>query len=140
MDRFLGHVIAAQGGCWVWTAHRLPAGYGVFSVGSRSDGTRKNVKAHRFSYESMIGPVPPGLVLDHLCRNRACVNPRHLEPVTTKENIRRGERATKTRCLRGHLLAGDNLLPYAKALGWRACRRCKQMKSREGYHGRSLPL
>jgi len=71
-------------GCWEWTAGRNPDGYGHFRVGN----TQR--KAHRVVYELMIGPIPDGLDLDHLCRNRACVRPDHLEPVTRGENQRRG--------------------------------------------------
>lgn len=73
------------GPCWVWTAARHGKGYGMFSV----DRKRK-VRAHRFAYEMMVGPIPEGLDLDHLCRNRACVNPEHLEPVTRSVNLKRG--------------------------------------------------
>lgn len=74
-------------GCWEWTGARQPDGrydYGMFW-----DGTRA-VRAHRFAYELLVGPIPVGLELDHLCRNPPCVNPAHLEPVTHAENIRRG--------------------------------------------------
>lgn len=76
-------------GCLVWMGQLNGDGYGVLSVGN------KYVRAHRQSWENANGPVPDGLELDHLCRNRACVEPNHLEPVTTGENVRRGLAARK---------------------------------------------
>ena len=73
--------------CWVWTASIRPNGYGEFRCNGRL------TRAHRFAYEQMVGPVPEGLQLDHLCRNRACVNPEHLEPVTGSVNVQRGHEA-----------------------------------------------
>lgn len=77
-------------GCWNWTAADDGNGYGLFGVNSR------HVRAHRYAYELIRGDIPPGLVLDHLCRNPSCVNPWHLEPVPQVENIRRGEVARLT--------------------------------------------
>jgi hypothetical protein len=71
-------------GCWLWTGTVMPAGYGTMKVGGQQR------LAHRVAYEAFIGPVPDGLVLDHLCRVRSCVNPWHLQPVTNRENILRG--------------------------------------------------
>ncbi|HEY8766071.1 MAG TPA: HNH endonuclease signature motif containing protein [Dehalococcoidia bacterium] len=76
-------------GCWPWTGVIHPLGYGHVNI----PGTRNPQMAHRASYEFFVGPIPDGLELDHLCRNRGCVNPSHLEPVTHLENVRRGAAA-----------------------------------------------
>lgn len=86
LDRFLDKVEATLL-CWHWRGALSSQGYGVFYL-SRG----RYCLAHRFSYETFVGPIPLGLVLDHLCRDRACVNPEHVEPVTNAENIRRGAR------------------------------------------------
>jgi len=78
-----------ENGCWEWTAYILPNGYGWF--GLVTGANQRNALAHRVAYEFVVGPVPTGLQLDHLCRNRRCVNPDHLEPVTRRENILRGQ-------------------------------------------------
>ena len=73
--------------CWIWTGKRVHNGYGTFSY--RVAGKRVYHYAHRYGYEALVGPIPPGLDLDHLCRRRDCVNPDHLEPVTRRENLSR---------------------------------------------------
>ncbi|MEU2393982.1 HNH endonuclease signature motif containing protein [Streptomyces sp. NPDC007369] len=121
-DRFLAKVTDAEGGCWEWTGHIMNSGYGRFWL----DGEQQY--AHRVAYEVLRGPIPAGLVIDHLCRNRRCANPDHLEPVTNRTNILRGEgfaarRARQTHCLRGHLF--DNGNTYVARNGTRKCRRCR---------------
>ena len=76
-------------GCWIWIGARTGEGYGMLGVGRRDQG---NVGAHRFSYELLRGPIPPGLEPDHLCRMRWCVNAWHMQPVTRQENTLRGLR------------------------------------------------
>lgn len=88
-------------GCWLWTGALLANGYGMFRAS-------KSMAAHRWAYEHVVGPIPEGLQLDHLCRVRNCVNPSHLEPVTQAENIRRGFKA------RGHSLRRSGYKPKPK--------------------------
>jgi hypothetical protein len=110
-----------SGECWEWQGAKT-LGYGHFSL------NKKAVKAHRVAYELTRGPIPDGLVIDHLCRNRACVKPDHLEPVTHAVNILRGtgqsaRNARKTVCKYGHALTPDNVYVHP-ANGSRNCRQC----------------
>lgn len=112
-------------GCWEWQGYLNSHGYGQFRV---SPG--KLMLAHRFAYELFIDLIPEGMQLDHLCRNRRCVNPSHLEVVDNKTNSLRGVgfaalNATKTHCPKGHPYEGDNL-GIRKAKGWRNCRACNR--------------
>lgn len=121
-ERFWSKVELAEGDCWEWAAYRCPDGYGRFSV-SRS----QRVQAHRYSYEAMVADIPPGLTIDHLCRNRACVNPYHLEPVSVRVNTLRGDtiqarNAAKTRCDHGHEFTPANT--YMSLGRYRKCRAC----------------
>lgn len=116
--------------CWVWTGYLSPAGYAMVKAG---DVRRA---AHRVAYELLVGPIPEGLTLDHLCENPPCVNPAHLEPVTAGVNNLRGNspwalNAKKTHCKRGHPLSGDNLMIGTG--GRRRCRTCARLRSRAAY-------
>lgn len=116
-----------ENGCWLWTASKCRDGYGFFSM--RVNGKHKNVGAHRFSYETTRGKIPPGMTIDHLCRVTSCVNPRHLEVVTQRDNGLRGnsesaKNAKKTHCPKGHEYAGSNLV-YEMNRG-RRIRKCRE--------------
>lgn len=110
-------------GCHVWSRSKNPLGYG--RVGGRL--------AHRLTYEAAKGPIPRGLVLDHLCRNPSCCNPDHLEPVTQRENIMRGlglaaVNASRVVCVHGHPFDGANT--YRPPRGSRECKTCRREADR----------
>jgi hypothetical protein len=113
--------------CWPWLGWKSK-GYGGFWNHNRS------VRAHRFSYELLREPIPEGLTLDHLCRNRACVNPAHLEPVTHRVNVLRGiglsaQNARKRTCKYGHPFDGHNVSVAAD--GERTCVMCRRRRDHE---------
>ena len=107
------------GPCWLWTAGQNGEGYGFTTALFR-------MLAHRFAYELLVGPIPEGLQLDHLCRVRNCVRPDHLEPVTNRVNVQRGARGSLvTHCPAGHEYDEANTY-YAKRDGHRVCRTCRR--------------
>jgi len=108
--------------CWIWTGavFQRRGGYGAVGYEGRT------WRIHRLTYTLLVGPVPSGLVLDHLCRQRLCCNPAHLEPVTQLINLERGLTGRrKTHCTHGHALVGDNLFIRQRGNGERwECRTC----------------
>jgi hypothetical protein len=135
-DRFWKSVeVGHPAGCWWWAAKINTGGYGHFRTGSGTAGTEQTHLAHRYAFELLIGPIPVGMQLDHLCRNRACVNPDHLEPVIPGENTRRASAAKKTHCKRGHRYTPENTYRQAST-GRRSCVTCRRAASRDSHYGR----
>jgi hypothetical protein len=118
-ERFKAKYVVAETGCWQWLGYLNEDGYAIFRLGA---GT---VKAHRYSYEQHVGPIPDGTESDHTCRNRGCVNWEHLEPVTHLENMTRAvyANAIKTACKRGHPFDETNT---GRANGKRFCKTCRR--------------
>lgn len=116
-ERFLSHAQQTEG-CWFWDAHLTKDGYGMFNMGNGM------VTAHRAAYELFVGEIPKGLVIDHLCSVRDCVNPEHLEPVTQRENLRRAAtwKGNQTKCKRGHDYGVQPTWTTIK--NFRRCRQC----------------
>jgi hypothetical protein len=118
--------VEGEGACWPWQGSLNAGGYGRLKVGG------KYQLAHRISYEYETGPIPEALTIDHLCRNRSCVRPCHLEVVTSAENVLRGEGPTaqnskKDRCVNGHPLCGDNLYVHTyRGVTSRHCCTCRK--------------
>lgn len=126
--------IDPETGCWNWTGYIDASGYGQVRM---PDGPR-TLGTHRVSYETFVGPIPDGLHLDHLCRNRACFNPEHLEPVTVRENNLRAPTTitslnlAKTHCNKGHEFTEANTILATSPNGRpsRVCRTCRYAMTR----------
>lgn len=127
LDEVVSHFAVDEAtGCHNWTGPLDAYGYG------RASFQAKGHKAHRLAYEAARGPIPEGLEMDHLCRNRRCINPDHLEPVTRSENLRRGngpaaQNARKTHCKHGHEFTAENTRQVAKG---RRCATCARIARR----------
>lgn len=119
LQSVLDRVVAGHNNCWVYIGFKNKKGYGSF-LGKW---------VHRVTYQEMIGPIPDGFDIDHLCKNRSCCNPAHLEPVTHQENVRRGDTGNpqrgRTHCPSGHEYSKENT--KIEANGSRSCRTCKRM-------------
>lgn len=125
-ERFWTHVVKTDT-CWLWDGAPSRKGYAQFR---NAEG--RQLPVHRYSYELCVGPVPAGMQLDHLCRVHHCVNPEHLEPVTPRENLMRGQtlaaaNAAKTACKRGHPYTPENTYEHS---GRRHCRPCQRLRGR----------
>lgn len=125
-DRFWSKVVVGEE-CWEWSGRPSSKGYGLFYFDGRA------VQAHRYSYEISVGKIPDGLQIDHLCRNRICVRPEHLEPVTLQENIRRGETgkylSDRKSCKYGHDFSKENTRINSR--GARICRECARIRNKK---------
>jgi hypothetical protein len=126
--RFWDKVIPEpNSGCWLWLGYLGHNGYGRFHWTGGSDRN-----AHRLAYQILVGPLDDGIVVDHLCRTRCCVNPAHLDPVTPRENVVRGvsvsaKNAAKTHCKRGHVFDATNTRTQGSG---RLCRLCEIARNR----------
>ena len=132
LARMFARVTVAANGCWDFGCVNYK-GYGVF------DGR----SAHRATYEWFVGPIPDGLHIDHLCFNKSCVNPAHLEPVTVAENTRRGNVWVRTgRCINGgHLITPENIYTWRKhGVLYRTCRACRMVSRRRWINRSTVPM
>lgn len=127
IERFMRHVRIEPSGCWLWTGSLWGGGYGQFK-------NARSRYAHRFAYEHFVAPVPRGKDLDHLCRVRRCVNPEHLEVVTRRENLLRGDHPTARAIRTGVCKYGHRA--YARRPSGRAfCRTCDLIRKRMASQG-----
>ena len=136
-QRFWSKVETAEG-CWLWTGYKNEKGYGRFQFKGRFTAS------HRVAYELLVGSIPGGMEIDHLCRNTSCVNPAHLEPVTQQENWRRSQalsalNATKSECQRGHAFTPDNTYVFRRKDGrtFRNCKKCRAFRARQRSQARA---
>lgn len=136
LQRFLTRVdIPDDDACWEWQGGRA-RGYGMFWINGQNHG------AHRVAYEHFVGPIPADMEIDHLCRNRSCCNPAHLEAVAPAENLRRAPQqistinAVKTHCVNGHEFTLENIYIPPRRPNRRYCRACQMQRTAAGNRSR----
>ena len=122
-----------QNECWEWKGYKDKRGYGQFYIGKDSNGKHITALAHRASYELLRETILNNMTIDHICRNKSCVNPNHLEIVSLRENILRGiglaaQNYRKTHCIHGHLFDANFAKKNRK---WRQCRECQRITHRK---------
>lgn len=127
LTRLMRRTVYEANGCLTWHGKRDAQGYGRIEVRT-GPGEGRTAQTHRVAYEALVGPIPDGLQLDHLCRNTGCWRPDHLEPVTCRENLLRGNtfqarNASKTQCVNGHPFTDENTIKRKTGRGCRACQR-----------------
>ena len=135
IERFLNKIKIDDNGCWEWKYAKCSGGYGFIRINN------KNILTHRYIYEYYHGMICPDLTIDHLCRNRACVNPKHLEQVSMQENLLRGfgvgvMNAKKTHCIHGHEFTKENT--HVSATGKRGCKTCILYRTNKYNHQRKM--
>jgi HNH endonuclease len=127
-ERIAKNIVVDEAGCWIWQKHTNPHGYGKIRLSGRS------WLVHRLAYTLLVGPIPEGLTLDHLCRVRSCCNPSHLEPVDQRTNAVRGEHPLvvlykEGRCKVGHVVDENN--SYRRSDGRLRCAECTRKYQRD---------
>lgn len=134
VEGWLRRCVVDANGCWIWPGAKFRGGYGNVGVVD-ADGRRRNAGLHRVAYEYLVGPIPERMDLDHVhergCRSTSCCNPAHLEPVTRRENLLRGDtisarRAATTHCPAGHAYTDENTMRSSR--GQRSCRACRRAR------------
>lgn len=118
--------------CWLWTAATTQRGYGMFKL----PGGRASIPAHRFAYETLVGPIPAGFEIDHICRTRACVRPNHLQAVTVRINSLRSDNLGARESRKTHCIHGHPLTVVARPDRRRACLTCERQRSRDSRKAR----
>lgn len=143
-ERFHGkYAIDPETGCWNWTGYVAEHGYGTIGE-TVAPGRSRSLYAHRISYEIHKGPIPEGLVVDHMCNNRRCVNPDHLQAITHRENVLRSPHPLFARrrvglCIRGHDMTDPTNVYIRPDNGRKMCKACTRIRQRERDRAAGIP-